>query len=258
MEYQFARNLLTFGAENMEKLSKARVIVFGIGGVGSYVVEALVRSGIGAIDVVDDDKICVSNINRQLYALYSTVGRNKVDVAEERIKDINPQCIVTKHKIFYLPETADQFDFSKYDYIVDCIDTVKGKLDIIERAKSLNKPVISCMGAGNKVNPGLLQVADISRTTVCPLARVMRNELKKRGIKGLKCVFSTEPVIPPFDETGFVEEGKKNEAAPLERGNGPVKKQTPGSNAFVPGAAGLMIASEVIKDLTDFHVTKLF
>ena len=258
MEYQFARNLLTFGAENMEKLSKARVIVFGIGGVGSYVVEALVRSGIGAIDIVDDDKICISNINRQLYALYSTVGRNKVDVAEERIKDINPQCVVTKHKIFYLPETAEQFDFSKYDYIVDCIDTVKGKLDIIERAKSLNKPVISCMGAGNKVNPGLLQVADISRTTVCPLARVMRNELKKRGIKGLKCVFSTEPVIPPFDENGFVEEGKKNEAAPPERGNGPVKKQTPGSNAFVPGAAGLMIASEVIKDLTDFHVTKLF
>ena len=209
MEYQFARNLLTFGAENMEKLSKARVIVFGIGGVGSYVVEALVRSGIGAIDIVDDDKICVSNINRQLYALYSTVGRNKVDVAEERIKDLNPQCVVTKHKIFYLPETAEQFDFSKYDYIVDCIDTVKGKLDIIERAKSLNKPVISCMGAGNKVNPGLLQVADISRTTVCPLARVMRNELKKRGIKGLKCVFSTEPVIPPFDENGFVEEGKK-------------------------------------------------
>lgn len=237
---QFARTRLTFGKDNMEKLYKARVIVFGIGGVGSYVAEALVRSGIGAIDIVDNDKICLTNLNRQLYALHSTIGRDKVDVAEERIYDINPVCKVTKWKTFFLPDTADQFDFSLYDYIVDCIDTVTGKLEIITRAKALEKPVISCMGAGNKVDPTKLKVTDISRTSVCPLARVMRNELKKRGIKGLKVVFSTETAIPPQPDD-FVEETSK--------------KQTPGSNAFVPSVAGMIIASEVVKDLTKFHVT---
>lgn len=241
-ENQFVRTRLTFGKENMKKLYKSRAIVFGIGGVGSYVVEALVRSGLGAIDIVDNDQICLSNLNRQLYALHSTIGRDKVDVAEERIHDINPDCKVTKWKTFFLPETAGLFDFSLYDYIIDCIDTVTGKLEIITRAKALKKPVISSMGAGNKVDPTRLKVADISRTSVCPLARVMRNELKKRGIKRLKVVFSTEKVIKP--------------QADIE--NDSSKKQTPGSNAFVPSTAGLMIAAEVIKDLTQFHVTDLF
>lgn len=254
--YQFARTRLTFGKENMEKLYNARVIVFGIGGVGSYVVEALVRSGIGAIDIVDDDKICVTNLNRQLYALRSTIGKDKVDVAEERIHDINPDCKVTKWKIFYMPDTAAQFDFTQYDYIVDCIDTVTGKLEIITRAKALKKPVISCMGAGNKVDPTQLKVADITRTSVCPLARVMRNELKKRRIKRLKVVFSTEPAIPPQID-GMDPELKDGSGITPDR-QGSTKKQTPGSNAFVPSVAGMMIAAEVIKDLTQFHVTNLF
>ena len=254
--YQFARTKLTFGKDNMEKLYNARVIVFGIGGVGSYVVEALVRSGIGAIDIVDDDKICLTNLNRQLYALQSTIGRDKVDVAEERIHDINPDCKVTKWKTFYMPETADQFDFSQYDYIVDCIDTVKGKLEIIMRAKALKKPVISCMGAGNKVDPTKLKVADISRTSVCPLARVMRNELKKRRIKRLKVVFSTENAIPPKADEADAEFEDTSGTTPARQGA--PKKQTPGSNAFVPSVAGMIIAAEVVKDLTQFHVTDLF
>ena len=237
----------------MHKLYNARVIVFGIGGVGSYVVEALVRSGLGAIDIVDDDKICLSNLNRQLYALHSTIGKDKVDVAEDRIHDINPDCKVTKWKTFFMPDTADLFDFSQYDYIVDCIDTVTGKLEIISRAKALKKPVISSMGAGNKVDPTKLKVADITRTSVCPLARVMRNELKKRGIKRLKVVFSTEKVIPPLAEA----DDNFEDTPGVERKGSP-KKQTPGSNAFVPSTAGLMIAAEVIKDLTQFHVTDLF
>ena len=252
---QFARTRLTFGKDNMEKLYKARVIVFGIGGVGSYVVEALARSGIGAIDIVDDDKICLTNLNRQLYALRSTIGKDKVDVAEERVHDINPDCKVTKWKTFFMPDTAGQFDFSQYDYIVDCIDTVKGKLEIIERAKAAKKPVISCMGAGNKVDPTKLKVADISRTSVCPLARVMRNELKKRRIKRLKVVFSTEKVIPPKEDG---DEDFKDDSGVTAARNGATKKQTPGSNAFVPPVAGMMIAAEVVKDLTQFHVTDLF
>ena len=256
--YQFARTRLTFGKENMEKLYNARVIVFGIGGVGSYAVEALVRSGIGAIDIVDDDKICLTNLNRQLYALYSTIGKDKVDVAEERIHDINPDCKVTKWKTFFMPETADQFDFSQYDYIVDCIDTVKGKLEIITRAKALKKPVISCMGAGNKVDPTKLKVADITRTSVCPLARVMRNELKKRRIKRLKVIFSTEQVIPPHDEDLDISCKVNCVCPPGTKRKCTVRNQVPGSNAFVPSVAGMMIAAEVIKDLTQFHVTDLF
>lgn len=241
LEEQFIRTRLTFGKDNLEKLFNSRVIVFGIGGVGSFVVEALVRSGVGAVDIVDDDQVAVSNLNRQLYALRSTVGRDKVDVAEERIHDINPDCKVTKYKVFYTPENADLIDFSVYDYIVDCIDTVSGKLEIITRAKALKKPVISCMGAGNKVDPTKFKVADITRTSVCPLARVIRNELKKRRIKRLKCVFSTETVIPPEEKIPSGE-----------------KKIAPGSNAFTPSVAGLIIAGEVIKDLTQFHVTDLF
>ncbi|MCR5080500.1 MAG: tRNA threonylcarbamoyladenosine dehydratase [Treponema sp.] len=252
---QFARTRLTFGKDNMEKLFNARVIVFGIGGVGSFVVEALVRSGIGAIDIVDDDKICLSNLNRQLYALHSTIGKDKVDVAQERIHDINPDCKVTKWKTFFMPDTADQFDFSKYDYIVDCIDTVIGKLEIITRAKLLKKPVISCMGAGNKVDPTKLKVADITRTSVCPLARVMRNELKKRRIKRLKVVFSTESALSlqTDDSDDFADT-----AGTTPDRKGKPKKQSPGSNAFVPSVAGMIIAAEVVKDLTQFHVTDLF
>jgi len=254
--YQFARTRLTFGKENMEKIYNARVIVFGIGGVGSYVVEALVRSGVGSIDIVDDDKICITNLNRQLYALHSTIGRDKVDVAEERIHDINPDCKVTKWKCFYMPDTADQFDFSQYDYIVDCIDTVTGKLEIITRAKALKIPVISCMGAGNKVDPTQLKVADITRTSVCPLARVMRNELKKRRIRRLKVIFSTEKVIPPQNEDLDIKKIESSDRT--DENKTKIHKQTPGSNAFVPSVAGLMIAGEVIKDLTQFHVTDLF
>lgn len=257
---QFARTRLIFGKDNMEKLYNARVIIFGIGGVGSYVVEALVRSGIGAIDIVDDDKICLSNLNRQLFALQSTIGKDKVDVAEERIHDINPDCKVTKWKTFYMPDTANLFDFSQYDYIVDCIDTVTGKLEIITRAKALKKPVISCMGAGNKVDPTKLKVTDITRTSVCPLARVMRNELKKRRIKRLKVVFSTETAIPPKSDEASDETDAGFEDAsgitPARKGS--PKKQTPGSNAFVPSVAGMIIAAEVVKDLTQFHVTDLF
>lgn len=257
---QFARTRLTFGKDNMEKLYNARVIIFGIGGVGSYAVEALVRSGIGAIDIVDDDKICLSNLNRQLFALQSTIGKDKVDVAEERIHDINPDCKVTKWKTFFMPDTANLFDFSQYDYIVDCIDTVTGKLEIITRAKALKKPVISCMGAGNKVDPTKLKVADITRTSVCPLARVMRNELKKRRIKRLKVVFSTETAIPQkrdeaSDET---DTGFEDASGITPARKGSPKKQTPGSNAFVPSVAGMIIAAEVVKDLTQFHVTELF
>lgn len=256
MNKQFIRTQFTFGKDNMKKIHDSRVIVFGIGGVGSYVVEALVRSGIGAIDIVDDDTVCLSNLNRQLFALHSTLGMAKVDVAEERIHDINPECVVRKHKVFFMPETSSQFDFSEYDYIVDCIDTVKGKLEIIEKAKAAGKLVISSMGAGNKVDPTQLKVADISRTSVCPLARVIRNELKKRRIKRLKCVFSTECVIPPQYEDFDAEEAKGVDSSP-ER-NGAPKKMSPGSNAFVPSVAGLIIAGEVLKDLTKFHVTNLF
>ena len=236
----------------MEKLAASRVIVFGIGGVGSFVTEALVRTGIGAIDLVDDDKICLTNLNRQLYALRSTVGKYKVDVAEERIHDINPKCVVTKHQCFFLPETADQFNFSQYDYVVDCIDTVKGKLQIIQMAKAAGVPVISCMGAGNKIDPTQFKIADISQTSVCPLARVMRQELKKRGITEVKVLFSTEPVLDPIpdDEISckfncICPPGTKRKCS--------ARNQVPGSNAFTPSVAGPIIAGEVIKDLTGFH-----
>ena len=256
---QFVRTCLTFGKENMEKIFGAHVIVFGIGGVGSFVVEALVRSGVGAIDIVDDDKYCLSNLNRQLFALHSTIGRDKVDVAEERIRDINPACRVKKFKTFFLPENASQFDFTQYDYVIDCIDTVSGKIAIIAKAKEEKVPVISCMGAGNKVDPTQLHVADISKTSVCPLARVMRNELKKRGIKQVKCVYSTETAIPPHGNSTDAAEAPAltDNATKGTNRKGTPKKQTPGSNAFVPSVAGLMIAAEVIKDITQFHVTKV-
>jgi tRNA threonylcarbamoyladenosine dehydratase len=248
---QFSRTQLLFGRENMEKLAASRVAVFGIGGVGSYTVEALARSGLGAIDVIDDDRICLTNINRQLYALHSTIGKYKADVAQERIHDINPDCKVTVWKLFFTPETADRFDFRVYNYVVDCIDTVTGKIRIVMQAKEAGVPVISCMGAGNKIDPAQFEVADISKTSVCPLARVMRHELKERGIEHLKVVYSREKVLTPLPDDEI--SCKYHCVCPP----GTVRKctvrnQVPGSNAFVPPVAGLIIAGEVIKDLTEF------
>ncbi len=232
---QFSRTQILLGEEAMQKLSRARVAVFGIGGVGGYVVEALARCGVGQLDLIDSDTVSVSNINRQILATHSTVGKLKVDAARERILDINPNCIVRTFPCFYLPDTADQFDFSRYDYIVDAIDTVTGKLELVQQAQRTNTPIICSMGTGNKLNPAALEVADISKTSVCPLARIMRKELKKRGINHLKVVYSKEDVMTPV--------GAEEEAARLG------KRQIPGSVSFVPGAAGLILAGEVIKDL---------
>lgn len=229
MDEQFSRIGLLLGNDSMEKLSKAHVAVFGVGGVGGYVVEALVRSGIQHIDIVDNDTVALSNLNRQIIATHSTVGQYKVDVMERRILDINPNAKVNVYRCFYLPQTRDQFDFTQYDYVVDAIDTVTGKLQLIQQAKEAGTKVISCMGAGNKLDPTLFEVADIAKTSVCPLARVMRQECKKRGIKDVKVVYSKEePIKPSFSEGAEV---------------------VPGSTAFVPSVAGLIIASEVIKDL---------
>ncbi len=214
----------------MNTLASCRVAVFGIGGVGGYVTEALARSGIGALDLIDHDKVCVSNINRQIIATHSTVGKYKVDVAQERIGDISPDCKVRTYKTFYLPETQDEFDFSEYDYIVDAIDTITGKLTIIENAKKAGVPVISSMGAGNKLDPAAFEVADLYETSVCPLAKVMRRECRKRGIDSLKVVYSKEEPVSPLEAVD---------------GN----KRIPGSTAFVPSVAGLIIAGEIINDL---------
>ena len=235
MHEQFLRTQMLLGTEAVEKLQKARVAVFGIGGVGGYTVEALARSGIGQIDVIDSDSVSVSNINRQILATHSTVGLPKVEAARRRVLDINPDCVVRLHQVFYTPETAGQFDFSQYDYIVDAIDTVTGKLQLVERAMEAETPIICCMGTGNKLDASAFEVADISKTTMCPLARIMRKELSKRGIKHLKVVYSREEALTP---TGWEEE-----AAALG------KRQIPGSVAFVPGAAGLILAGEVIKDI---------
>ena len=197
---QFSRTQLLFGKEAMERLYNARVAVFGVGGVGGYTVEALARSGIGTLDLIDDDKVCLTNLNRQILATHKTVGKYKVDVAEERIHDINPDAVVNTYKTFYMPDTADQFDFSQYDYVVDAIDTVKGKLELVMQAQATGTPIISCMGAGNKLDASALEVADIYDTSVCPLARVMRAELRKRGVKHLKVVYSKEPALTPIDD----------------------------------------------------------
>lgn len=247
---QFSRTELIFGKEAMEKLAASRVAVFGIGGVGGYTVEALARSGVGALDLIDDDKVCLTNINRQILALRSTVGQYKVDVAEARIKDINPECIVRTYKTFYMPDTADLFDFSQYDYVVDAIDTVTGKIEIIMQADAVKTPVISSMGAGNKVDPSAFEVADIYSTSVCPLARVMRHELKKRGIKKLKVVYSKEVSIRPLEDMSI--SCRKHCICPPGTRKCTVRRDIPGSNAFVPSVAGLIIAGEVIKDITCF------
>ncbi len=261
---QFSRTELLLGKDAMEQLENKRVAIFGIGGVGGYVCEALVRTGIGHFDLIDNDNVSITNINRQIIATHSTVDRNKVDVMRERMLDINPDVDITVHKCFFLPENAEQFDFKSYDYVVDAVDTVTAKIEIIMRCKAEDVPVISCMGAGNKVDPTQFHVADISRTSVCPLARVMRRELQKRGIKRLKCLYSTEKIIPPEKDENYVDEVNENEASSQEdqsgntRSKSSFKKQTPGSNAFVPSVAGLIIAGEVLKDLTSFHVTNLF
>lgn len=230
MSEEFSRTELLLGAEAMERLAAARAAVFGVGGVGGYTVEALVRSGIGAIDIIDSDTVSVSNLNRQIIALRSTVGQYKVDVFEERIGQINPDCTVRKYRTFFMPDTAGEFDFSQYDYVVDAIDTVTGKIELAVRCSECGTPIISSMGAGNKLNPAMLEVADIYETSVCPLARVMRYELRRRGIPALKVVYSKEKPLTPQGE----------------KGGG---KAVPGSTAFVPSAAGLIAASEVIKDL---------
>lgn len=242
MENQFSRTELLFGTKAMEKLAGARVAVFGIGGVGGYTVEALVRSGIGEIDLIDSDTVSLTNLNRQIIATKSSIGKYKVDVMQDRIMDINPDVKVHVHKCFYLPETKDQFDFSQYDYVVDAVDTVTAKLQIVEEAEAAGVPVISSMGAGNKLDPAAFQMADIYKTSVCPLAKVMRRELKKRGIKKLKVVYSQElPVMPDPELLSSYSE----ETSPLA----PQKRSVPGSVAFVPSVAGLIIAGEVLKDL---------
>ena len=235
MKEEFLRTAMLLGADAVEKLQKARVAVFGIGGVGGYTLEALARAGIGHLDLIDNDTVSRSNINRQILATHSTVGMPKVEAGKARVLDINPDCMVTTWQVFYTPETADQFDFSQYDYIVDAIDTVTGKLQLVQAAQAAGTPIICCMGTGNKLDASAFEVADISKTTMCPLARIMRKELSKRGIRRLKVVYSQEEALTP---TGWEEEAKLLG-----------KRQIPGSVAFVPGTAGLILAGEVIKDI---------
>lgn len=248
---QFSRTQLMFGKENIEKLHKSHVAIFGIGGVGGYAVEALARTGIGKITLVDDDKVCLTNLNRQLYATLSSVGKYKVDVAKERILDIYKKAEVDTFKTFYTPDTKDMFDFSQYDYVIDAIDTVVGKLSIVEECYKSSTPVISCMGAGNKVNPTMFEVDDIYNTSVCPLARVIRQELRKRKIPKLKVVYSKEKPIKPLEDMSI--SCRTHCICP----SGTVHKSTnrrgiPSSNAFVPSVAGLIVAGEVIKDIIDY------
>ena len=240
MEDQYIRTRLLLGKTVMERLANARVAVFGVGGVGGYTVEALARSGIGALDLIDNDTVSLSNLNRQIIALHSTIGRSKVDVAADRVRDINPAIRVTTHNTFFLPENADTFDFTQYDYVVDAIDTVTGKLELIARCKKACTPIISAMGTGNKLDPTRLEVTDLARTTMCPLARIMRKECHTRGIDHVKVVYSREEALTPLDDNGN----------PLPAPEGSTRRSIPGSTAFVPSAAGLIIAAEVVKDLS--------
>lgn len=243
MENQFSRTRMLLGEEAMRRLAGAKVAVFGIGGVGGYVCEALVRSGVGSFDLIDNDKICLTNLNRQIIATTKTVGRYKAEVMKERMLDINPDAEICVHKCFFLPENAEQFAFERYDYVVDAVDTVSAKIEIILRAQEKKIPVISCMGAGNKLDPGAFRVADIYKTKMCPLAKVMRRELKKRGVKKLKVVYSEEEPRRPLKER---EDGGGTPETDQAYGG---RRDTPGSIAFVPSAAGLMIAGEIVKDL---------
>ena len=231
----YSRTSLLLGDAAMQKLKNARVAIFGLGGVGGYVAEALARCGIGALELVDHDTVSLTNINRQILATRSTVGMDKVAAAEARIKDIDPEIQVTARKIFYGPDTKEQFDFTQYDYVVDAIDTVTGKLALVTAAKEAGTPIISCMGTGNKLDPTKFQIADISKTSVCPLARIMRKECAKRGIRHLKVLFSTEDPVTP--------------AGPLEEELPEGRRALPGSVSFVPSVAGLIIAGEVVREL---------
>ena len=249
---QFSRTQLLFGEESMERLRNARVAVFGIGGVGGYVCEALVRSGVGSFDLIDDDKVCLTNLNRQIIATRKTVGKYKVDVMKERILEINPNAEVEVHKCVFLPENAHEFAFDQYDYVVDAVDTVTAKIELILQAQKCQVPIISCMGAGNKLDPTQFKVADIYKTKVCPLAKVMRRELKKRGVKKLKVVYSEELPTRPIEDMSIscrthciCPPGAKHKCTE--------RRDIPGSTAFVPSVAGLIIAGEVIKDLAGPH-----
>ncbi len=246
---QFSRTELLLGKEAMEKLKNARVAIFGVGGVGGYVCEALVRSGVGAFDLIDDDKVCLTNLNRQIIATRKTVGKYKVDVMKERILDINPDAKVETHKCFFLPENANEFPFEEYDYIVDAVDTVTAKISLVMLAKEKNVPIISSMGAGNKLDASQFKVADIYKTKVCPLAKVMRRELKKRGVKKLKVVYSEEQPTRPIDDMAIscrtnciCPPGAKHKCTE--------RRDIPGSLAFVPSVAGLIIAGEVVQDIS--------
>ena len=248
MQNQFSRTQLLFGQDAMDRLAKSRVAVFGVGGVGGYAVEALARSGVGALDLIDDDRVCLTNLNRQIIALHSTVGKYKVDVAEARVRDINPACVVHTHKTFFLPETASQFDFSQYDYVVDAIDTVTGKIGLVAAAKAAGVPIICSMGAGNKLDPTRFRVSDISKTHTDPLAKVMRNKLKRMGIAKLKVVWSDELPVKPIDDP-TISCRTHCVCPPGTERKCTERRDIPGSNAFVPSVAGLVLASEVIKDL---------
>lgn len=245
---QFSRSELLLGAEGIDKLKNSFVAVFGVGGVGSFTVEALARTGVGNIAIFDDDNICITNINRQLIATRKTIGQNKVEVMRDRILEINPKANVEIHQVFYGRENADQFDLSKYTYVVDAIDTVSSKLLLIEKAKEANIPIISCMGAGNKLDPTRFEVTDIYKTSMCPLARTMRSELRKRGVDSLKVVYSREPALKPIENE---EDNCKNRCVcpPGTERDCTVRRQIPGSVAFVPSVAGLIVAGEVIKDI---------
>ncbi len=246
---QFSRTELLLGKESMERLANARVAVFGVGGVGGYTVEALVRSGVGTIDLIDDDKVCLTNLNRQVIATRKTVGQYKADVMKKRILEINPNAVVHVHKCFFLPENSDEFDFSQYSYVVDAVDTVTAKIALVLKAQEAGVPVISSMGAGNKLNPADFEVADIYKTSVCPLAKVMRRELKKRGVKHLKVVYSKEKPITPIEDMSI--SCRSNCICPPGAAHKCTERRAiPGSIAFVPSVVGLIIAGEVIKDLT--------
>ena len=246
---QFSRTQLLLGEDAMKKLAGSRVAVFGVGGVGGYVCEALVRSGVGAFDLVDDDKVCLTNLNRQIIATRSTVGKYKTDVMKERMLDINPDVDVRVHKCFFLPENADEFPFEEYDYIVDAVDTVTAKIELVMKAQALNIPIISSMGAGNKLDASAFQVADIYKTKVCPLAKVMRRELKKRGVKKLKVVYSEEKPTRPIED---MSSSCRNHCIcpPGAKHKCTERRDIPGSVAFVPSVVGLIIEGEIVKDLT--------
>ncbi len=250
MSNRFSRTQLLYGEDAMGRFASSRVAVFGVGGVGGYVVEALARSGIGALDLIDNDKVCLSNLNRQIIATQKTIGQYKVDAARERILDINPNCVVRTYKTFFLPDTQDQFDFTQYDYVVDAIDTVTGKLALIMKSKEAGVPIISSMGAGNKIHADMFEVTDIYKTSVCPLARVMRTECKKRGIKSLKVVYSKEKPLKPLENHNSENISKNKENEEFKSAQ---RRSTPGSTAFAPSVAGLIIAGEIINDLAQIN-----